>query len=418
MRFMFNKTISAVSAFALGVIIALPYAAYASSWQARSLWAFDGTGYGPQSGITIDRQGNIFGTTTAGGTGPCDAGAGCGTVYELSPPSGSKPTWTFNILYNFQGQQDGGFPQAPVTIDGNGVVYGYTAFGSQGTVFRLLPTLGPTAWTFQILYVFTGGSDGSLATTYAPLLVHRGLVYGIANSGGAPGCGQFGCGTVFRLEPSASTVAWSETTLFTFPGRAQNGLPNWIVGSDRERTLYVSTGLHDGAVVRFTWPADGGYPWREIVLTTFAGGRHGNSPSNLVLVPDGTLYGTANLNRVSQVFQLTPPNGTGTEWTTTSIATIDVQGYGANSLSPGPEGTLLGTVEGDFDFYPGNVFQLTPPADASGSWTYTQLWSFTRGPDRNPLNVAVGRGAHRSDLFGVLNGGDSTNGSLFELSPQ
>jgi hypothetical protein len=42
----------------------------------------------------------------------------------------------------------------------------------------------------------------------------------------------------------------------------------------------------------------------------------------------------------------------------------------------------------------------------------TELWNFNRGPDRNPLNVVLGRGGN---LFGVLEGGDSTNGSLFEL---
>jgi hypothetical protein len=419
---MLNKAISAVCALALVLVIALPNQASASDWRASDLWAFDFTGYVPEAGIAISRYGNIFGTTTLGGTGPCDAGAGCGTVYELTAPSDGSTTWTFHALYNFQGLADGGFPQAPVTVDRDGVVYGYTAFGSQGTVFRLLPPVqGSTSWRFQRLYVFSGGSDGSLATTYAPLIVHRGRVYGIANLGGGTGCHDFGCGTVFRLEPGAPGVDWSETTLFTFPDRASNGRPNWIVGPDLNGALYVTTGLGDGAVVQFAPPTDDGSPWRETVLTTFAGGSDGREPSNLVLAPNGTLYGIAVIGSFTQVFQLTPPTDV-SGWTRTGIATVDVHAsgatYGAGSLSPGPNGTLIGIVEGDFDFYPGNVFQLTPPAGGSSAWTYAQLWSFNRGPDRNPLNVEVGQGAHRSDLFGVLNGGDSTNGSLFELSPE
>jgi hypothetical protein len=83
--------------------------------------------------------------------------------------------------------------------------------------------------------------------------------------------------------------------------------------------------------------------------------------------------------------------------------------YGPTSLSAGANGTLIGTIEGDFDFFAGNVFEIT---QSNGAWTYTQLWNFNRGPDRNPLNVATGLDGR---FFGVLNGGDSTNGSLFEL---
>ena len=86
--------------------------------------------------------------------------------------------------------------------------------------------------------------------------------------------------------------------------------------------------------------------------------------------------------------------------------------YGPAPLSKGANGTLIGVIEGDFDFYAGSAFQLAPPASGT-NWTVTQLWDFNRGPDRNPLNVVTGRGGN---LFGVVNGGDSTGGSLFELT--
>jgi len=76
-----------------------------------------------------------------------------------------------------------------------------------------------------------------------------------------------------------------------------------------------------------------------------------------------------------------------------------------------PGDDYIGTVRGDVDFFPGSVFQLSPPIGGD-AWTYTRLWNFDRGPDRNPLNVVTGRGGH---LFGVLDGGDSSSGSLFEL---
>jgi hypothetical protein len=79
------------------------------------------------------------------------------------------------------------------------------------------------------------------------------------------------------------------------------------------------------------------------------------------------------------------------------------------SLAPGANGTLIGVTEGDFDFFAGNVFQLTP---SGGTWSVRQLWNFNNGPDRNPLGVVAGLDGH---LYGTLNGGDSDNGSVFEL---
>ena len=67
-----------------------------------------GSGYDPESGVIVDHGGNIFGETVIGGNGPCVGYAGCGTVYELSPPSERGNPWTISVLYNFQGGQDGG----------------------------------------------------------------------------------------------------------------------------------------------------------------------------------------------------------------------------------------------------------------------------------------------------------------------
>ena len=58
------------------------------------------------------------------------------------------------------------------------------------------------------------------------------------------------------------------------------------------------------------------------------------------------------------------------------------------------------------------MFAISPPAADGGAWKTRTLWSFNLGPDRNPLNVVAGPGGN---LFGVLQGGDSSNGSLFEL---
>ena len=397
-----------VGAAVFAVGLAMPAIAQDPA-RAKSLFEFDGaSGYSPGAGVITDRHGTIYGTTTIGGDGPCLGGAGCGTVYALSPPSGGGP-WVFNKLYDFQGGQDGSSPSAPLTIAPDGTVYGYTTGGTFGTVFRLLPPApGSSQWTFQILYVFSGHADGNLEAVYSPLVLRHGALYGIA-SGGSSACGQFGCGSVFRLKPSSGGGEWTLKTIFGFTGGSDSGEPSWIVGFDDARPLYVSTSLGNGAVVEIS-PLGSG-EWDERVITRFNGDGDGQDPSNLVLRFDGTLFGLALGPHTGLVFQLTPPSARTSEWTRTTIAAVKDHRYGPVSLAQGAAGSLIGAIEGDFDFFAGSVFRLTPPADG-GTWTFTELWNFNRGPDRNPLNVVTGRGGN---LFGVLQGGDSTNGSLFEL---
>jgi hypothetical protein len=98
-------------------------------------------------------------------------------------------------------------------------------------------------------------------------------------------------------------------------------------------------------------------------------------------------------------------------WTRTNIAAIAHGSYGPDSLAAGADGSLIGTIWGDVDFFPGAVFQITPPGNG-GAWAYAELCNFDRGPDRNPVNVVTGRSGH---LFGTLNGGDSGFGGLFEV---
>jgi hypothetical protein len=388
-------------------LAAIPTQSATAHSKVIGLFEFDGTsGAYPDGGVITDRHGTVFGTTTTGGNSPCLAESGCGTIYALSPPAAGAKSWTLNVLYNFQGAQDGASPEAQLTLGPNGSLFGFNADGSQGTVFQLSPpaTKG-NPWTFQVLYVLTNGKEANLSVTYAPLIWSHNALYGIAY-GGSQSCGQFGCGSVFKLKPPADgSGSWKRTTLYKFSGGATSGEPNWIAGPDSSGSLYVSTSMDNGVVVQLSPPSGQG-AWSENVLTTFNGGDDGSTPTSLVLTPDGTLYGIANANKGGVAFALA--NG-GSGWTRTDIASIAHKYYGPNSLAAGPNGSLIGTIWGDVDFFPGAVFELT---NNGGTWTYTQLCTFDRGPDRNPVNVATGKGGH---LFGTLNGGDSGFGGLFEV---
>jgi len=83
-----------------------------------------------QSGLVIDAQGNLYGTTFQGGQ------FGAGIVFKISPDG------TEIIPPNFSGGADGAYPQATLFMDAQGNVYGTTEEGganNSGTVFEVTP---------------------------------------------------------------------------------------------------------------------------------------------------------------------------------------------------------------------------------------------------------------------------------------
>jgi uncharacterized repeat protein (TIGR03803 family) len=195
------------------------------TWNGRALHIFNGAPKGcqncdgdvPLGTLALDIAGNLYGTSTSGGIN------NQGTVFELSPTVASG--WKYRTIYSFQGVPDGAEPFAGVTLDQQGNLYGTTVNGGTGTVcppdcgtvFELSPSAGN--WTETTLYNFLGGADG--AEPLFPLLFDAvGNIYGSTTFGGAnPNCtinlGPGGCGTAFELTPSASGI-WTETLLFLF----------------------------------------------------------------------------------------------------------------------------------------------------------------------------------------------------------
>src|SRR5207244_13306283 len=96
-------------------------------------------GDNPQSGLIIDGTGNLYGTTTAGGS------YGYGVVFELMP---SGKAWSQTVLHSFCAQTgcaDGADPTSGVIMDGAGNLYGTTESGGNndnGEVFGLTATDG------------------------------------------------------------------------------------------------------------------------------------------------------------------------------------------------------------------------------------------------------------------------------------
>ena len=145
--------------------------------------------------LTLDRAGNIYGTTNYGGDLSCHVGVwpGCGVVYKIDPAGNET------VLYSFHHGSDGALPSSGVLLDKKGNLYGATLEGGDfsgncksdvgcGVIFRLSATGEET-----ILHAFQH-DDGAYPA--GDLLLRQGSLYGTALQGGSTGLG-----VVFKLQP-------------------------------------------------------------------------------------------------------------------------------------------------------------------------------------------------------------------------
>jgi uncharacterized repeat protein (TIGR03803 family) len=306
----------------------------------QSLYRFRGgaDGIGP-NGVVLDKAGNLYGTTVAGGETSCplNGSPGCGVVFRVNGAGREAVLYRFSgddpdqggpfgsvildaagnlygttsglplfagtvftveeggrqtVLHSFTGGADGGTPEAGVVQDAAGNLYGTTVFGGafgQGVVFKLDTVLNET-----VLHNFKGSGDGT--NPLASLIRDTaGNLYGTASGGGSfkGPCAGSGCGTVFKLAPNGTLKV-----LHTFTGGSDGASPLALVrdlagnlfgtasgGGDPDCTVGGSPGC--GLVFRL------GPKGNLTVLHTFTGGADGGSPNTgLALDAAGNLYGT------------------------------------------------------------------------------------------------------------------------------
>jgi uncharacterized repeat protein (TIGR03803 family) len=357
-------------------------------------------GFFPESGLTFDGAGNLYGTTTSGGTGiggtvfelspngggwsetvlhdfcpqrPCldgeyplaaklifdsagnlygttdEGGAnGLGTVYELSPAAGS---WTENVLYSFCSQPncaDGEYPFGGVIMDSAGNLYGTTTVVSR--VYELSPN-GSGGWTEQ------GIGGGCIQAPAGLSMDASGNIFGV------------GCYVVFELSPNGSG-GWKETTVHIFNGGPKDGSgPYGTPVFDDAGNLYGTTrwgGVNNYGIVWKLIPKTKGKrkgQWKEKILHTFKGGtKDGASPwAGVTLDSSGNLYGTTSVGGKygdGTVFELTPNGESGYGYKVLWSFNGADGDQPFNGLTLDSAGNLYGTT-----FYGGSggvVFEVTP----------------------------------------------------------
>jgi uncharacterized repeat protein (TIGR03803 family) len=359
-------------------------------------------GGNPLAGLTIDSSGNLYGTAEVGGA------LGYGTVFKLAK-SGSG--FTFDTLYSFASGTDGSYPTSRLMPGPGGLLYGVTSggggAGGQGTVFSIAP--GPVE---TVIYRFTNGDGSGEAPSCNLVFDKEGNIYGTTSTGGSNGSG-----TVFKLVKPQSGGAWTETVLHTFGSGADGQFPIAGVNFDASGNLYgtTSAGGTDGYGIVFELtPSKSG--WTETILHNFTNGTDGSVPyGGLIFDKSGNLYGAATqggVNGGGTVYQLVPSGGS---WTFNVL--YSVPGWGISgtyrNVSLDASGNVYATTHCDGTNSAGSVFELSP---AGTSWNVNTLHNFD-GSDGQYVFSSMVFDQH-GNIYGTTQvGGANGYGVIWELTP-
>lgn len=311
-----------------------------------------------------------------------------GTVFRLSPAG------SYQVIYSFTAGADGSFPRAALTVGPDGQLYGTCQYGgtnNAGSIFKIT-----TSGSFTPLHVLAAATDG--AEPVGGLVVGtNGMLFGTASSGGASGFG-----TVFRI-----TTGGSFAVLHTFSGGDGNG-PVATLATGADGLLYGTTQFGgtngDGTIFKIT--TAGAFT----SLFSFNGTDGAYPSAALAQGVDGAFYGTTAYGGASafgSIFKITVGGAF------TSLYSMTQENLGSNpagGLALGTDGNFYGTVRygGTNGF--GSLFQVT----TSGG--FSPLYNFTGNDDGGNPVTALARGDNYN-FFGTSSlGGTGGGGTFYELT--
>lgn len=371
-----------------------------------NLLSFTGTsgacpGANPYCGLAVGADGNLYGTTSAGGSN------NLGTVFQLTPGG------VFTSLLSFNGTNGSG-PAGALTLGSNGVFYGTTAAGgisNWGTIF-LVTTNG----ALTNLYSFTGSNSPNQGAAPGVAMVPDGTgnLFGTANFGGLTNTLYLnvstplgnGYGTLFQLAANGAV-----TVPFVFGGT--NGAhPSGGLVPAKDGNFYGTT----------TWGGNGltatfagyGTVYRLGPNGTFTnlykftgGGDGGFVYAGLAQGADGYLYGAAFAGG-SQGYGTLFKISTNGNFVLLHNFTFTDNGSPYGGLLKGSDGNFYGTAYGAY-VGNGSVFQLKPDG------TYTNLVFFNNANGAHPDGVLV-QGPDNNFYGTTSAGGASGLGTIFRIS--
>lgn len=383
----------------------------AQTYKYSTLYSFTNNGTDPtfpQAPVILDNAGNIYGTSSTGGN------FNFGTVFKLSK------TGKLTVLYSFQGTPDGQTPTAAVVRDAAGNLYGTTSGGGTppneksncvtnysgcGTVFQVSPSGDET-----VLYSFTGGNDGVFPG--GPLaLDSAGNLYGQAPDQLIV-TGPSGYGTVYKIDTHGAF-----STLYDFCplGTTTGVCPAGYLG----RQDYNSVTLDNGNLYGSAWADgnsdDGAAIFKitpvgvERVLHTFTGGADGEAPGNLTADVHGNLYGTTpgGGNQAPTLFRITTTGVKTILYTFCSLTNCADGHYPYSDVRIDKDGNLYGFVEDGGAYGCGGLFKY----DTAGKETVPFSFACNGlSPLGGPAMDSIG------NFYGAFLETNNSNGGVFKLT--
>lgn len=326
----------------------------------------DSDGAHPSSGLIIDANGDLFGTTNSGGAFED------GTVFEIANTTtgyASTPT----TLVNFD-VDNGGFPESSLIADANGNLFGTTvgggAFGD-GTVFEIAKTATGYASTPTTLVSFDG-DDG--ASPIAGLVADsNGDLFGTTRLDGA-----YGFGTAFEIVNTTSGYDPAPVTLVSFEG-TEGEYPYSTLITDANGDLFGTTRsggtLGYGTVFEIA-NTTSGYDSAPVTLVNFEYTNGANPYSGLIADSNGNLFGTTESGGTSGDGTIFEVANTTSGFSSTPATLINFDGANGENPYSGlivdASGDLFGTTYSGGSSLDGTVYEVTgsgfvPPKQFAGT---------------------------------------------------
>ena len=397
-----------------------------------NLFSFSGTnGIEPEGRLLQTPDGNFYGTardTTLERWGNGNFGFnGNGLIFRITPNGDFSVVATFARSYG-----NGAYPRAGLTLGKDGILYGTTTGGGtnhEGTVFKITTNGNMTILTsfFGTNGRYPTGCLLQKGDSFWGTTARGGMTDSREHIDMRAGMGG-GMGTIFsiNLQGAISTLVFFEKTNGEFPsgeliqgkngniyGTTSQGGIDWLVRNNLTNQ-YCGDGF--GTVFKIS-PRTG--------LTTIAAfnGENGLGPTNIRLTKDGNLYGitadggATNAAPPDGTFSWRPFTGAGTVFKispedrlTTVVLFNGTNGQNPDSLILGNDDNFYGTTAHGGANSLGTIFKLTP------NGKFTTLYSFAEGSGSWPNRFSVIQGLD-GNLYGTTaRSGKNGSGSIFRLT--
>lgn len=369
-------------------------------------------GASPGAGMTLGSDGNLYGTTQAGGM------YGAGIVFRLSPSNTLTDLYDFQPITNSGGQEV--FELAPneMTAGPRGIFYGTTQQGGSnqnGAIF----VFSPASQEEEDLYDFSaestnvsGSNPDGMIPTGALVPGTNGSFYGTTQYGGSNGKG-----TIFQFTPSGpgfaslySFTAFETNSADNTDGATPNGL---TLGTDGNFYGTTQGGGANGAGAFFQFTISGALtPLYSFGATT----NDAVSPQDaLVQGPNGNFYGVSEFGGAfgsGTIFEVTPA---GVENVLYSFTGTNDGGVPTTGLALGTDGNFYGTTSGAGANETGVLFKITPAGSFSRLYSFAALKANENPIGANP-SAALAIGQDGNLYGGCAAGGANGSGTIFRYA--